>query len=74
MPAAIVAVIVIVAVPPSGASEPFQVTVFVPTVATAVPDVAFAETSVTPAGRTSVYSFPGLSACPIVPAFVRVTV
>ena len=42
---------------------PFQVTVLVPTVATAVPDVALALTSVSAAGRTSVNSLPGLSAC-----------
>jgi hypothetical protein len=55
-----VAVIVIVTLPPAG-TAPFQVTVLVPIVATAVPLVAFALTSVRPAGRTSVNSSPGLS-------------
>ena len=56
-----VAVIVIVTVPPLPARLPFQVTVFEPTVATAVPAEALADTSVKLAGRISVNSFPGLS-------------
>ncbi len=56
VPALTVAVMVMVTEPPSGASEPSQVTVFVPTVATAVPEVAVALTRVRPAGRTSVNS------------------
>ena len=45
-----VAVMVIVTVPPAGMA-PFQVTVLVPTVATAVPLVAVAETRVSAGGQ-----------------------
>ena len=50
-----VALMVIVTCPVKAGSEPFQVTVLVPTVATAVPEVALAETRVSVAGRTSVH-------------------
>jgi len=59
-PGLIVAVIVIVTEPPAGIA-PFHVTVLVPTLATAVPLVAVAETSDRADGSTSVNSFPGLS-------------
>ena len=62
VPALIVAVMVIVT--ESEASiRPFQVTVFVPTLAVAVPVVASAETKVRSGDNTSVNSAPGLSAC-----------
>jgi hypothetical protein len=69
----IVAVIVMVTDPLAG-KLPFQVTVFVPVLATAVPLVADAETRASFAGRTSVNSLPGLSPCVPVPPFVSVTV
>jgi hypothetical protein len=53
---------------------PFQVTVLVPVLAAAVPLEAVAETSVSCAGRTSVSSLPGLSACALVPLLVRTIV
>ena len=71
--AAIVALMVIVTVAPF-ARLPFQVTVPVPTVATAVPLEAVALTSVRLAGRTSANSSPGLSDCVEGPALVRTTV
>jgi len=54
VPLLMVAVMVMVTLPPSGASEPSQLTVL-PAVA-AVPDVAVALTRVSPAGRVSVNS------------------
>ena len=71
--AAIVALMVIVTEAPF-ARLPFHVTVLVPTVATAVPLVALALTRVRLAGRASVNSLPGLSACVAGPALVRTTV
>ncbi len=71
--AAIVALIVIVTEAPF-ARLPFHVTVLVPTVATAVPLDALAVTSVRLAGRRSVNSSVGLSACVAGPALVRTTV
>src|SRR5579872_297680 len=68
-----VAVMVIVTVPAAGIA-PFQVTVLVPTVATAAPLVAAAETRARVGGRTSVNSFPGLSACAPLPLLVSVIV
>jgi hypothetical protein len=56
------------------ASEPFQVTVLVSTVATAVPEVAVAETRVRLAGRTSVSSSPGLSPWVLGPELVSTIV
>lgn len=58
----IVAVMVIVTVPRAG-MLPFQVTVFVAIVATALPELAVAETRCSCDGRTSVSSLPLLSAC-----------
>jgi hypothetical protein len=49
--------------------EPFQVTVFVAVVATAVPLLAVAETRVSDDGSTSMSSSPGLSCCAIEPLF-----
>ena len=60
VPVLIVASIVMVTVSFAG-TTPFQVTVFVPIVAVAVPPLALAATSVKSAGSTSVNSFPGLS-------------
>jgi hypothetical protein len=48
--------------------------VFVPTFATAVPDVADAPMSVSDDGNTSVISLPGLSLCAAAPLLVRTTV
>lgn len=59
---------------PDGAIEPFQVTVFVATVATAVPADAVASTSVNDAGKTSCSSLPALSACAPGPPLLRVIV
>ncbi len=67
-----VAVMVIVTLPPSGASVPSQLTVL-PVVA-AVPPVAVALTRVRPDGRASVNSCPALSFCAPVPLLVIVTV
>src|SRR6185369_4765902 len=69
----IVALMVIVTPAPL-ATLPFQVTVFAPVLATAVPPLALAETSVSPAGRISVNSLPELSSCAKVLLFVRATV
>ena len=68
-----VAVMVIVTVPPAGIVA-FQVTVLVAVVATAVPELAEAETSERVEGSTSSNSFPGLSACVPVPPLASVTV
>ena len=67
------AFIVMVTVP-AGAMDPFQVTVRVAGVATAVPEVTVAETSAKVAGRTSLNSLPVLSPCVPAPVFVRVIV
>src|SRR5690349_9346275 len=64
---------VIVTVPPAGI-EPFHVTVFVPTFATAVPELAVAEMSVSCDGNTSVISLPGLFDCAAGPALEMTTV
>jgi hypothetical protein len=72
VPALMVAVMVMVTEPADGMA-PFQVTVLVPTVATAVPEVALALTRVRLAGRTSVNSSPGLSPW-LPPLLVRTTV
>ena len=74
MPGLTVAVMVTVTLPLTGMA-PFQVTVFVPTVAVAVPAVAVAVTRVRPAvGSTSNSSLPVLSACAAVPELVMVMV
>jgi hypothetical protein len=73
VPLLIVAVIVTVTLPAAGIA-PFHVTVLVPIVATAVPLEAFALTSVSVEGRTSVNSFPLLSVVEAVPVFEIVTV
>lgn len=73
MPAFTVPVIVMVTLP-AAAMDPFQVTVLVPMVATAVPLVAAALTSVRPEGSTSVNSAPGLSSCAVVALLLSVTV
>jgi hypothetical protein len=65
---------VIVTEPPPSARDPFQVTVLVPTLARAVPEVAVALTRVRLAGSTSVSSSPALSACVALPLLVIVTV
>src|SRR6266545_1337292 len=68
-----VAVMVIVTEPPAGIA-PFQVTVLVAVVATAVPLVAVAETSASSGGRTSMSSLPGLSAWAPGPLLLRTIV
>ena len=70
--AAIVALMVIVTLPAAG-TLPFQVTVFVAIVATEVPEVAVALTSVRLADSTSRNSLPGLSAVAALPELERVT-
>ena len=69
----IVALMVIVTDAPA-ASDPFQVTVLVPTFATAVPLVAVAETRSSVAGSTSINSSVGLFCCVDGPAFVTTIV
>jgi hypothetical protein len=68
-----VASIVIVTVPPLG-MLPSQLTLLPGTSATAVPEVAFADTSVRVAGSVSTSSWPGLSAWVAVPVFASVIV
>ncbi len=69
----IVAWTVIVTEPPLG-RLPSQVTVFVGASATAVPDVALAETRVRVEGSVSTNSWPGLLACVAFPVLARVMV
>jgi hypothetical protein len=73
VPRLMTASMVIITVPVPGI-EPFQVTVLVPTLASAVPLDADAETRVTCAGSTSVNSSPGLSSWALAEAFVSSTV
>ena len=68
-----VAWMVIVTAPLPGI-PPFQVTVLVATVATAVPLVAVADTRVSCEGSTSVNSSPGLSSCALAAPLVSRTV
>src|SRR3954469_4187309 len=74
VPVLTIAVMVIVTEPPLAAMVPFQCTVRVGTLATAVPELALALTRVRLAGRTSVNSSPGLSSCAVALGLESVTV
>lgn len=71
--ASMVALIVIVTLP-AAAMLPFQVTVLLPMVATAVGLLAAAEIKVRPAGSTSMNSLPELSAWALVPLLLSTIV